>query len=317
MAEHSDRNLEISRRALLSSLAGAGAAFAFGVRPSVSQEQNLHSRVIPSSGEAIPAIGMGTWVTFNVNTSDADALRHRAEILATFFERGGAMVDSSPMYGTSEKVVGLCLETMPEAKEKALFSATKVWTMTEFLGTRQMAESEQLWGEERFDLMQVHNLLDWDTHLPVLKDWKKEGRIRYLGITTSHGRRHGDLEELMKSEPLDFVQFTYNILDRQAEARLLPLAADRGIATIINRPFQHNGLFRAFGDRPLPEWAGEIDCANWAQFFLKFVISHPAVTCAIPATSQIPHMQENMGALRGALPDAATRKRMVAYVESL
>lgn len=317
MTEHSDRRIQISRRALLSSLAGAGMMFALGIRPSPGQAKDLHSRVIPSSGEAIPAIGMGTWVTFNVDTSDADALRHRAEILKIFFERGGAMVDSSPMYGTSEKVVGLCLEEMPEAKEKDLFAATKVWTMTEFLGVRQMEESEQLWGLKSFDLMQIHNLLDWDTHLPVLKDWKKEGRIRYLGVTTSHGRRHDELEELMKTEPLDFVQFTYNILDREAEARLLPLAADRGIATIINRPFQHNGLFRAFGDKPLPEWAGEIDCANWAQFFLKFVISHPAVTCAIPATSQIAHMQENMGALAGRLPDEAMRMRMIRYVESL
>lgn len=236
MREPSSWKYSTSRRAVLASLAGAGTVLAFGMRSAAAQqEEEIHLRAIPSSGEAIPAIGMGTWVTFNVGTSDEEALRHRAEILKIFFDRGGAMVDSSPMYGTSEKVVGLCLERMPAAKEEALFSATKVWTMTQFLGVRQMAESERLWGLERFDLMQVHNLLDWDTHLPVLKDWKEKDRIRYLGVTTSHGRRHGALEELMKNEPLDFVQFTYNIVDREAEARLLPLAADRGVATIINK----------------------------------------------------------------------------------
>jgi diketogulonate reductase-like aldo/keto reductase len=180
-----------------------------------------------------------------------------------------------------------------------------------------MERSRLLWGVEQFDLMQVHNLLDWETHLATLKEWKADGRIRYLGVTTSHGRRHAELESIMQKEPLDFVQLTYNLVDREAEQRLLPLAAERGIAVLANRPFQGGGLFRRFGNRSLPEWAGEIDCENWAQFFLKFVISHPAVTCAIPATSQVAHMRENMGAAYGQLPDPAMRRRMLDYVNSL
>jgi diketogulonate reductase-like aldo/keto reductase len=181
-----------------------------------------------------------------------------------------------------------------------------------------MENSEELWGgEEGFDLMQVHNLRDWDSHLETLKAWKAEGRIRYIGMTTSHGRRHAELEKIMREQPIDFVQFTYNILDREAEKRLLSLAADQGIAVICNRPFRRKQLIRRFETHPLPEWAGEIDCANWAQFLLKFIISHPDVTCAIPATTRVDHMQENMGALHGALPDAGMRERMIRYVESL
>ncbi|MGI9413316.1 MAG: aldo/keto reductase, partial [Hyphomicrobiales bacterium] len=168
-----------------------------------------------------------------------------------------------------------------------------------------------------FDLMQIHNLVDWETHRDTLTGWKAEGRVRYLGITTSHGRRHDDFAKIMASEPFDFVQFTYNILDREAEKRLLPLAADKGLGVIINRPFQRGGLFDRFARHPLPDWAREFDCTNWAQFFLKFVVSHPAVTCAIPATSRVDHMEENMGAARGRLPDADMRKRMIAHIESL
>jgi len=170
-----------------------------------------------------------------------------------------------------------------------------------------MQASEQLWGTTRFDLMQIHNLLDWEAHLETLLDWKAQGRVRYIGITTSHGRRHEELEKVMASQPVDFVQFTYNILDREAEERLLPLAAERGLAVIVNRPFRRGALFDMFERRALPEWAGEIDCANWAQFFLKFIVSHPAVTCAIPATSRVDHMRQNMGAAHGRLPDAALR----------
>jgi diketogulonate reductase-like aldo/keto reductase len=180
-----------------------------------------------------------------------------------------------------------------------------------------MEESRELWGVERFDLMQIHNLLNWDGHLETLLEDKAQGRIRYIGMTTSHGRRHEELEQTMAEQPLDVAQFTYNILDREAERRLLPLAAERGLAVLVNRPFRRNQLFRLFEQHPLPEWAAEIDCANWAQFFLKFVVSHPAVTCAIPATSRVDHMQENMGALYGRLPDQAMRERMVRHVESL
>lgn len=180
-----------------------------------------------------------------------------------------------------------------------------------------MEEARQLWGIERFDLMQIHNLLGWEGHLETLLANKADGRIRYIGVTTSHGRRHGDFEQVMAEQPVDFVQFTYNILDRRAERRLLPLATERGLAVIANRPFRRGELFEHFARHPLPAWAEEIDCANWAQFFLKFIVSHPAVTCAIPATSRIDHMQENMGALYGRLPDQKMRERMIRYVESL
>jgi len=174
-----------------------------------------------------------------------------------------------------------------------------------------------LWGEDRFDLMQIHNLLAWEDHLETLLERKAKGRVRYIGVTTSHGNRHGDLEKVMTEKPIDFVQFTYNVLDREAEKRLLPLAADRQLGVIINRPFRRGDLFDRFQRHPLPPWAADFDCANWAQFFLKFIVSHPAVTCVIPATSRVDHMKENMGAARGSLPDAKIRRRMVRYVESL
>jgi len=212
-------------------------------------------------------------------------------------------------------VIGYCLQQLRNAADP--FTATKVWTWFGSQGPDQIAASHDLWGVDTFDLMQVHNILSWEEHLKTLREGKEAGRIRYIGITTSHGRRHKKLEQIMRQEPLDFVQLTYNILDREAEPRLLPLAAERGIAVIANRPFRRKALFDLFQHQPLPPWAPEIDCANWAQFFLKFIVSHPAITCAIPATSQISHMRENMGALYGRLPDQVQRQRMVRYVESL
>lgn len=271
-------------------------------------------RAIPATGEQIPAIGMGSWITFNVGASPR--LRdQRADVLQRFFDRGGGLIDSSPMYGTSEEVIGYGLARI--ANTHSLFSATKVWTMTRVLGVRQMQQSQALWGGRPFDLMQIHNMVDWQTHLATLQEWKAAGRIRYIGITTSHGRRHEDFADAIARQPFDFVQFTYNILNREAEARLLPLAAERGQAVIINRPFQRGGLFKRFARYPLPAWAAEFDAQNWAQFLLKFIISHPAVAVAIPATSRVDHMEENMGALYGRLPDATTRRRMIAHVESL
>ena len=305
---------KLGRRAFLASLGALGAAAAIGPRASSAASGSVLRKPVPTTGEQIPVIGMGTWITFNVG--EDQALRdQRARVLQTFFDMGGSVIDSSPMYGSSEEVIGYCLARIGEAGP--LFSATKVWTLLQALGTRQMEESRRLWGFETFDLMQVHNLVNWEGHLETLRTQKSEGRIRHIGITTSHGRRHSDFEAVMEAEPLDFVQFTYNILDREAEKRLLPLAAERGLAVLINRPFRRGDLFERFERRPLPAWAGEIDCANWAQFLLKFVVSHPAVTCAIPATSRVDHMRENMGALRGRLPDAAMRARMVRYVEDL
>ncbi|MDX1514612.1 MAG: aldo/keto reductase [Gammaproteobacteria bacterium] len=291
----------------------AGAAVA-GIAPVPAKDSAPLTRVVPASGERLPVIGMGSWITFNVG-NDPSERAIRVKVLDRFFSNGGAMVDSSPMYGRSEEVIGYCLERLNNSD--ALFSATKVWMLGHQFGISQMNHSLKLWGTKGFDLMQIHNLVDWETHIETLQQWKAEGRIRYLGITTSHGRRHDDLLQIMRSRPIDFVQFTYNILDREAEARLLPEAADRGIAVIINRPFRRGYLFDYVRDKKLPAWAEEFDCRNWAQFFLKFIVSHPDVTCAIPATSQVAHMEENMGAGFGRLPDAATRARMAGYFASI
>lgn len=298
----------LGRRAFLASLGALGLGL-----PALAASPRLE-KPIPSTGEKLPVIGMGSWLTFDVG--DNEVLRKaRIEVLRTFFDMGGAIVDSSPMYGSSEEVIGYCLKRLVNAQ--ALFSATKVWIFSQAMGIDQMRSSERLWGTQRFDLMQIHNMLGWEGHLETLLEWKRQGRIRYIGITTSHGRRHHDLEKVMETQPFDFVQFTYNIEDREAERRLLPLAAEKGLAVIINRPFQGGNLFDRLGRHPLPPWAAEIDCANWAQFLLKFIVSHPAVTCAIPATTRVDHMRENMGALTGRLPDAAMRERMVRYVENL
>lgn len=305
---------ELSRRALLTSMGALGVAVRFGYGGAFAASRPVRKKAIPATGERLPVIGMGSWITFNVG-ADRFLRAERLKVLQAFFDEGGAVIDSSPMYGSSEEVIGFCLERI--ANKRALFSATKVWTIFKSFGVRQMKASRQLWGTDRFDLMQIHNMLDWETHLETLLDWKAQGRVRYIGMTTSHGRRHDALETVMSEQPLDFVQFTYNILDREAERRLLPLAAERGLAVIVNRPFRRGALFDDFERRPLPDWTGEFDCANWAQFFLKFIVSHPAVTCAIPATSQVDHMRENMGAAFGRLPDPETRERMIRYVESL
>ena len=302
------------RRTVLKSIAALGAVAHLGAGPAAAATGPMLTRAIPKTGEKLPVIGMGSWITFNVG-KDKKLRAGRVEVLQKFFDRGGALIDSSPMYGSAEEVIGHCLERV--TNQDKLFAATKVWTVSKWLGLRQMKASEELWGRERFDLMQIHNLVDWETHRDTLIKWKEEGRVRHMGITTSHGRRHDDFAKIMASEPFDFVQFTYNMLDREAEKRLLPLAADKGLAVIINRPFQRGGLFDRFARHPLPDWAAEIDCANWAQFFLKFVVSHPAVTCAIPATSQVAHMDQNMSAAYGRLPDQKMRARMIAHIESL
>ncbi|MDH5265097.1 MAG: aldo/keto reductase, partial [Betaproteobacteria bacterium] len=294
------------RRHALAGLAALACGAALP-RAGLAAPAAVLDRPIPATGERIPAIGMGTWLTFDVAPgAERDA---RLAVLREFFAGGGALLDSSPMYGYAEAVLG---ELVPRARPAKVFNATKVWTPTRFLGVKQMEESFVHWGVNRFDLMQVHNMLDWETHLVTLKDWKAAGRIRYIGITTSHGRRHDALESAMRRERFDFVQFSYSFADRDAEKRLLAVAAERGAAVIVNRPFDGGDLFRAVKGKPLPGWAREIACANWAQVFLKFAVSHPAVTCAIPATSNPAHMRENIGALAGPLPDAALRRRMAA-----
>jgi len=302
------------RRRFLKKVVSLGILAAFASRNVLAVAPSSVYRRIPSSGEQLPVIGMGSWKTFDTG-ADIKARAVGTQVLQTFFDMGGAFIDSSPMYGSSEEVIGHCLGVLNNRDN--LFSATKVWIIGKQAGIRQMQNSEGYWGVPRFDLMQIHNMVDWKTHLETLRVWKAEGRIRYIGITTSHGRRHKALEQALKKESFDFVQFTYNIVDREVEQYLLPLAADRGIATIINRPFQRGNLFRYVEGKPLPEWTSDFDCHNWAQYFLKFIISHPHVTCAIPATSRVDHMQENMGAAFGRLPDTGTRQRMIEYFSTL
>jgi diketogulonate reductase-like aldo/keto reductase len=302
------------RRRFLLGLGGLTAAFTLPISWRASAASGPLTRSIPSTGERIPLIGMGTWITFDV-ARDTDARNQRVEVLRAFFERGGGMIDSSPMYGQAEEVIGYCLERLEEQDTR--FAATKVWTLGQRSGIEQMETSERLWGVRPFDLMQIHNLLDWETHLETLREWKSEGRIRYIGITTSHGRRHDEVARALQDHDFDFVQFTYNVRDREAEQRLLPLAAERGVAVIINRPFRRGALIDAVEGKPLPDWAAEIDCQNWPQFLLKFIVSHPAVTCAIPATSRVDHMQENMGAAYGRLPDPELRRRMLRYFQEV
>ena len=271
-------------------------------------------RRISGTDESIPAIGMGTWITFNVG-GDEQLVAQRTEVLKTFFELGGTVVDGSPMYGSAADVMGEALDAL-DAHDR-IFAATKIWTGDESETRQEAARSSRRWGIDRFDLLQVHNLLGWQGHLETLKQMKADGEVRYIGITTSHGRRHREFAQIMEREPLDFVQLTYNVLDREVEDRLLPLAEERGIGVIVNRPFRGGSLFRRFQSEPLPGWAGEAGVGNWAEFFLKYIISHPAVTCAIPATSKVEHMKENMGAMRGNLPDADLRQRMADYVRLL
>ena len=306
--------MAIERRTFVTGAACALAGAAAMPKLGPAQAGTGAARRIPSSGEAIPAVGLGTWITFNVG-NDPVLRDESAAVMAAFFEAGGGMIDSSPMYGSSQPVVGFGLERL--GHPAALFSADKVWTGSGDDGPAQIEQSRQYWGVPAFDLLQVHNLLGWEAHLGTLFDMKAAGALRYVGITTSHGRRHGLFAEIMRAQPLDFVQLTYNIADREAEDRLLPLAQERGMAVIVNRPFQRGALIARLEGKPLPAWAGEIGAASWAQFLLKFILSQPAVTTAIPATSRVDHVLENKRAAEGALPDAATRRRMVDYVREL
>jgi diketogulonate reductase-like aldo/keto reductase len=272
------------------------------------------TRPVPSTGEKLPVVGLGTWITFNVG-NDGVARDACTEVMRAFFAGGGRLIDSSPMYGSSQPVIGYGLSKLDHPP--ALFAAEKVWITPASRGRGQMDASRRYWNVPRFDLMQVHNLLAWEEHLRTLFAMKETGQIRYVGITTSEGRRHRDFEQIMRTQPLDFVQLTYNVLDREAESRLLPLARDRGIAVIVNRPFREGELTQKLARRPLPGWAADIECTTWAQVVLKFIASHPAVTCAIPATTRVDHVTENMRAAGGRMPDNALRARIAAHVEKL
>jgi len=291
----------MDRRRALQFLGAAGAAAALRVQA----QPAAATRPVPASGERIPVIGLGTWLTFDVGGADSAARRARGDVLREFLAAGGRLVDSSPMYGSSEEVIGAENARAPAA---TLFSATKVWTVGGIAGRRQMENSRSLWKLPRLDLMQVHNLLDWETHWPTLKAWKAEGRFRYIGMSTSHGRRHDDLAAILKRERLDFVQLTYNLLDREAEERLLPLAAERGVAVLVNRPFEDGALFARVRGKALPTWAADFDAASWGQLALKFIASQPAVTCIIPATGKLAHLNDNLAGGRGRLPDARQRE---------
>jgi aryl-alcohol dehydrogenase-like predicted oxidoreductase len=299
-----------ARRRILKALA---AAAAMQWQPSIAKETtSMLQRPIPTSGELLPAVGLGTYSTFDVGNSAAERANLK-EVLRLFVQHGGKLVDSSPMYGSSESVVG---DVAREEKlTDRLFMATKVWTSGRDAGIGQMNESMRRMGVTRMDLMQVHNLLDLQTHAKTLRDWKAQGKIRYLGITHYNAGAHDELERLVKTKQYDFVQFNYSIAEREAEQRLLPACAESGTAVIINRPFAQANLFSRVRGKELPAWASEFDCTSWAQFFLKYILAHPAVTCVIPATSKPKHLVDNMQAGLGRMPDAVARRKMAESLD--
>ncbi len=308
----------INRRQVLQLSAGMLTYSSLGLKaaPDASSTNKLPmiQRPIPSSGELLPVMGMGTSRTFDTK-ADPRSLANLAGVMEAFFDGGGKVIDSSPMYGNAETRIGDVLRAIENPPP--LFAATKVWTSGEERGISQMEESARRMQVKVFDLIAVHNLKDWKTQLTTLKRWKDEGKVRYVGITTSHGRNHAELLEVMRNEPLDFVQFSYNIEDRDAEQTLLPLAQERGIATMINRPYQRGSLFAISHNHPLPALAADLDCTSWGQFYLKFILGHPAVTCIIPATASPSHMADNMLANFGRVPDANQRKEMLQIFASL
>jgi diketogulonate reductase-like aldo/keto reductase len=305
---------QFRRREMLQTIALGIGALSFGPRRLGAADGG--TPVTFANGQLLPPIGMGTWATFNVGR-DPVLRDARAEVLRAFFEHGGGMVDCSPMYGSSAAVLGHALQQL--GVPDTLFSAEKVWTRNGNETRDQIAAQRAAWGVPAFDLMQVHNLLSWQAHLETLQQLKADGALRYVGITTSHGRRHRELEQVLETRHLDFVQLTYNITHREAEQRLLPMARERGIAVIANRPYDGGALIRTLKrSHAVPKWAREaLRCRTWADYLLRFVVSHPAITCAIPATSQVMHMHENMGAGTGPMPDPDQRKRMIREVEAL
>ena len=313
----------ISRKSFLQLSAGCAGSAVVSNFPFTSNSTRMAERItdpgiifrnIPSTGEALPAIGMGTWLTFDAGNS-GERRKNLKEVLRIFQQTGGKLVDSSPMYGTSETVAGDLTEELDIRKK--LFVASKVWTNGKEAGVSQMQRSSERMKAGIMDLMQVHNLVDAEVHLNTLKTWKSQGKIRYFGITHYMVSAYPDLIKIIGDHKPDFVQFNYNIRVRDGEHRLLPFCQDKGVAVICNRPFDGGDLFSTVKNKALPGWAAEFGARNWAQFFLKFIISHPAVTCAIPATSRPEHMTENMGALLGRLPDAATRKNMAEYFDKV
>jgi len=279
-----------------------------------SEPSTMLTRAIPSSGEKLPVIGLGTWRTFDVELT-SDTRRTLEEVLALLVKLGGRVIDSSPMYGRAEGVIGELTSALG-IRDK-LFLAAKVWTQGKENGIKSMERSMALLRTNRIDLMQVHNLLDVQTHLATLRQWKEQGRIRYLGVTHYDSSALPQIEHILKTEKLDFLQINYSLMEREAEQRVLPLAQERGVAVIVNRPFGAGDLFDKVRSKPLPDWTGDFDCRSWAQFFLKWIVGNPAVSCAIPATGKPQHLEDNMQGGFGRLPDPNTRPRMVELVSSL
>ncbi|RCK20812.1 aldo/keto reductase [Thalassospira profundimaris] len=307
---------EIDRRRFMQGAGALGLSASLGaLMPGVAHGAlrkdvpDIIRKQVPSTGEAIPAVGLGSWITFNVGNDMA--LRDQcADVVSAFFNAGGRMIDSSPMYGSAQEVIGYCLDKL--GAHDRVFSTDKVWTSGD--GLDQISETRKRWNTRKFDLLQVHNLLGINDNLPLLFRLKNEGQLRYVGVTTSHGRRTEDLIAVMKNERLDFVQVTYNPVDRKVEEYLLPLAYDRGIAVIVNRPFRGGSLLDQLDGEPLPEFAAELEVESWAQLILKYLIAHPSVTCPIPATTNPAHAAENMRAATGRLPDDKMREQIAAVI---
>ncbi len=304
----------MTRREATKIMAGTTASLLMGSTVSAQQKPSILLRAIPSSGEKLPAIGLGTYRAFDVGSA-ASERAPLEEVLQQFVKQGGKLVDSSPMYGNAEDVVGALADKL--GLRDSLFLATKVWTTGNEAGVQQMERSAKLMRAQKLDLIQVHNLVDLDTHLRTLRDWKQSGRVRYLGITHYTDGSHPEVARVLEKEAMDFVQINYSLMEREADDRVFPVAKERGVAVIVNRPFGSGNLFSRVRGKALPDYAKEIDCTTWAQFFLKWIISNPTVTCAIPATRKPKHLVDNMQAGSGRLPDPAMRQRMVETIAAL
>jgi diketogulonate reductase-like aldo/keto reductase len=313
-----DKKIQITRREATRLIGATAAGLFLPVYASHAQAETESSamlkRAIPSSGEKLPVIGLGTWRTLDVDLT-SDNRRQLEEVLSLFVKLGGRVIDTSPMYGRAEDVIGELTAALG-IRDK-LFLATKVWTRGRQNGIKSMERSMALLRAKQIDLMQVHNLVDGQTQLATLREWKAQGRIRYLGITHYEAGAFAALEKIMRSEQLDFVQINYSLMEPEAGERVLPLAQERGIAVLVNRPFGGGDLFSGTRSKPLPDWAGEFDCRSWSQFFLKWIVANPAITCVIPATNKPHHLEENIQAGSGPLPEARMRQRMVELVSSL
>ena len=302
----------LNRRSLLKQFLFLNSLVSFSLMHGKAESNNKIFKIIPSSKEKIPAIGMGTWLTFDVGYN-SKKIRQRALLLDTFFKFGGTIIDTSPMYGSAEKVVGKCLKIL---NKKEFFCATKIWTPNSWHGKVQFKNSKELMGLEKIKLLQVHNLVNYQKHLDYMYELKEKKLIKYIGVTTSHERRHDELKRILQTYDLDFVQLTYNLIDRKCEKFLLPLAKEKGIAVIANRPFQGGNLFAIKKNTKLPNWCKELKINSWPELFLKYVISNPSISCAIPATSKQKHMEENMKSLYGNLLNNEQRNKLEIFVKN-